>query len=250
VTFHDYVSPNFTPVVDAAPYFPNRVEGPLRQAFYNDGKGSPTITRNDPHRWYYDNRWPGIGFVNMDEGNLLYQLARPFAGKPALEIGCHVGYSAWHLKQAGVRLSVCDPCLLDRHMRASVVESLDNDPLVELFAGPSPQMAIDLGYSRGPWSFVFIDGNHDGPFPAIDALAANNFCAADAMITFHDAIQPAVVAAALMLQAFGWNLRFYDTSMIIACAWRGDVTPVEHIADSSILAQPLPPQLVGHMRNG
>ena len=230
---YDYVSPSFDRV-DPSAAFPDIAQGNPRGLII-DGE-----TMVDPHRWYYDKRQQ-TGFLNCDEANLLYQLARQFAGKRALEIGCASGYSSWHLLKAGVNLVICDPLLQFEENRSAVLQSIKEFSGHINFTGiPSPEGVREVGQAVGPWSFVFIDGNHDAPQPMIDAAIARHFCAADAMIIFHDAVLLPVFEAMVLLVAMGWKARVYHTSQIIGCCWRGDVAPVEHVPDPAIVARKMP----------
>lgn len=221
---YDYVSPNLRDAPDPFAAFPYARSGPQREVW----------GRFDPHRHYYDERCPPTGFVNLDEAAILYAYGRKFAGKPALEIGCHVGFSAWHLLKGGARLSICDPCLHDPQMRGYVAEALVGCGNYNLLGMASPDAVYEMGMYARPWKLVFIDGDHTAPRPAVDALAAQHFCAADAAIVFHDALYPGVADAICLLRGLGWNSRLYRTSQVLAVCWRGDVEPVEHTPDPAI----------------
>jgi predicted O-methyltransferase YrrM len=239
---HDYVSPTFTTILDPSKAFPYRVQGYQRTTYIGE------IERTDPHNWEYDERWPPTGFVNKDEAHILYHLARQFRYKNALEIGCHVGFSAWHLLKAGVNLSICDPILFVPEVRKAVIEALaEFRGAYHLTGFPSPQAALELGGEHGPWSFCFIDALHHHPYPLLDAIAAAQLCAQDAMIIFHDAIIPAVYEAVGFLQICGWQLKIYDTSQMLAVCYRGDVELVDHIPDDAIRALPIPNYLEPHV---
>src|SRR5437016_3904232 len=67
------------------------------------------LRRHVGHNWYCDRRAPEVGFLSRDEAVLLYNLALPFKGEPALEIGCWMGWSTCHLALAGLALDVIDP---------------------------------------------------------------------------------------------------------------------------------------------
>ncbi len=229
MTPYDYVSPNFERL-DPWPRFPNALPGNERCCGREDAI--------DPHRWYYDSRLGPTGFVNIDEAHLLHQWALQFEGKPALEIGCYAGFSSWFLLKAGLQLTLCDPGLSTPEMRNVVSDALQGFR-PRMFGIPSPQGIIELGFQiTEPWSFVFIDGAHQRPYPLLDAAAVQYLCAPDAAIVFHDAIGQGVLEAVLFLRSFGWSVRFYQTSMIVAACWRGNVHPVDHIPDPVIADLP------------
>lgn len=102
---YDYVSPNFQRI-DGDWAFPKMWKTRDQAVKCTDG-----TERNSPHWYRCDYRWERIGFVTFDEAHILYNAALQFRGKRALEIGCHVGYSSWHLLAGGVELAICDPVL-------------------------------------------------------------------------------------------------------------------------------------------
>ena len=94
----DYVSPGLEIVLpDAA--FPHLVTGNLRSHAW------PYLRKDIPHTWYVDRRFPQVGFCNRDEASILYNTARQFRNRPALEVGCWLGWSACH--RARGRLARC-----------------------------------------------------------------------------------------------------------------------------------------------
>lgn len=52
-------------------------------------------------RWYVDRNFPECGFLTRDEAHILLNAALSVAGKPALEIGSHVGWSTVHFALGG-----------------------------------------------------------------------------------------------------------------------------------------------------
>ena len=205
-----------------------------------DRAGCPWIwvRREIPHNWYCDLRRPYIGFLTRDEAHLLYNSALQFRGKRALEIGCWMGWSACHLGLAGVRLDVIDPVLADPEFYADIATSLGSAGLldsVRLHPGCSPALVQQLAAEIAePWSFIFIDGDHEFPAPLMDAIACEPFAAADAMIMFHDLNSPDVTQGLDYLKLRGWNTLIYQTMQIVGVAWRGNVNPVAHYPDPSV----------------
>src|SRR2546423_15647749 len=113
----DYVSPGLR-VVTPDVHFPRMRVG--------DRWSHPWqyLRREVPHRWYADDRFPLMGFMNRDEAAILYNIALCFAGKPALEIGSWLGWSTCHLALAGVRIDAIDPAHADPELRANIDQSL------------------------------------------------------------------------------------------------------------------------------
>jgi predicted O-methyltransferase YrrM len=239
---HDYVSPGLQPVA-ADRFFPHLVVGDKSTCPW------PYFRRQIPHHWYVDRRAPAVGFLNRDEAHILYNTALQFRGRPALEIGCWLGWSTCHLALAGVQLDVIDPVLERGDFRASVAAALDAAGVrqaVNLVGGLSPQTVQELaGQRHSKWSLFFIDGNHDAPHPLRDAMACEACAAPDALVLFHDLASPDVANALDHLQANGWHTRLYHTAQIMGAAWRGNVRPVEHVPDPSV-AWPVPAHLRRH----
>ena len=228
----DYVSPGLE-VVRADRYFPNLRVGNKELCRWTH------LRRQIPHRWYVDRREPLTGFLNRDEAHILYNTALRFRGRPALEIGCWLGWSACHLALGGVRLDVIDPVLSQTVFYARVADSLRAAGVLEavqLVPGCSPDQVHALAAAgRGPWSLIFIDGGHEGRQPLDDAIACERYAAEDALILFHDLASPEVGAGLDYLRQRGWRTKVYQTMQIMGVAWRGDVQPVEHFPDPGIL---------------
>jgi glycosyltransferase involved in cell wall biosynthesis len=233
----DYVSPGLR-VVRPDGCFPHMRAGDL---LHHPWK---YLRRDVPHIWYADERFPLMGFLNRDEAMLLHNIALQFAGKRALEIGGWLGWSTCHLALAGVTLDVIDPAHDDPSFRAIVEESLTCCGVadhVNLVPGRSPESIAELGRK---WSLFFIDGDHDAPAPARDALACLPYAAEDCAFVFHDLASPAVAAGLRLVVDKGFHVVVYQTAQIMGIAWRGDVTPVAHIPDPDVAWQ-VPPHLDG-----
>ena len=176
----DYVSPGLEVILpDAA--FPNIVLGDRRQNTW------PYLRREIPHNWYVDSTAASIGFVTRDEASILYNYARQFAGRRALEIGCWRGWSACHLALGGVELDVIDPVLSQAEFVKTVTDSLNAAGVgrqCNLIGGYSPEEVHRLGRAGRRWSLIFIDGNHEAPGPVNDAIAVAPYAEADAAILF------------------------------------------------------------------
>lgn len=228
---YDYVSPGFETVApDHA--FPSMVEGNRHR------QDTPYLRKEVPHKWYVDIRYPFNGFISRDEALLLYNTARQFAGRPALEIGCWMGWSACHLALGGVALDVVDPLLANPEIAASVTASLSAAGVMSsctLHAGASPAAVAALAEATGRrWNLVFIDGNHSGDSPLNDARVVDRLAADDAVVMFHDLAFPDVARGFAHLRAQGWQTMVYLTMQLVGVAWRGACKPVRHVPDPRV----------------
>ncbi|HLJ21678.1 MAG TPA: class I SAM-dependent methyltransferase, partial [Stellaceae bacterium] len=235
----DYVSPGLLRV-RADAHFPNLTKADPR------GHPWPYIRQETPHNWYADRRQPLIGFVSRDEAHILFNTALRFDGKPALEIGCYLGFSTCHLALGGVQLDVVDPLLRDASVMASVCESLVSAGVMDacrLVPDGSPAAVVRLGEREGRrWSLAFIDGDHEGDAPGRDAEVCERFLEPDALVLFHDLLSPHVAAGLRFFRERGWKTRIYLTSQVMGVAWRGSVEPIQHTPDPE-LPRALPPHL-------
>lgn len=227
----DYVSPGFS-IIQPDKCFPNLITGDTNVCRW------PHLRRDIPHNWYVDKRQPTVGFLNRDEVHILYNTALNFKGKKALEIGCWLGWSACHLALAGVELDVVDPLLDRTEFYESVSSSLKAAGVfdsVNLVSGYSPQKVEELAIQlQRKWSLIFIDGNHDAPFPLKDAIICEQLAEKDALILFHDLVSPDVAQGLKYLKQKRWNTLVYQTMQIMGVAWRGNVKPVEHYPDLKV----------------
>jgi predicted O-methyltransferase YrrM len=228
---YDYVSPGFQIITpDAA--FPNMVEGNRHR------QATPYLRKEVPHKWYVDIRQPANGFISRDEALLLYNTARQFAGRPALEIGTWMGWSACHLALGGVRLDVIDPLLADTTVAGSVTASLTAAGAIQnctLHAGSSPGAVTALAESTGRrWNLAFIDGNHFSPGPQEDARVVEAYAAENALVLFHDLAFPDVIQGLAHFRARGWQTMVYLTMQLMGVAWRGNIAPLRHVPDPRI----------------
>lgn len=243
----DYVSPGLQ-IIQPDRCFPNMILG------NTDVCGWKYLRREIPHNWYVDRRYPYIGFLSRDEAHILYNTALKFKGKRALEIGCWMGWSACHIALAGVNLEIIDPLLARSPNQESVISSLETAAKtygtfqeVKVFAGYSPQKVDELAQQQQrKWSLIFIDGNHEAPFPLNDAIVCEKYAEADVMILFHDLSSPEVSQGLDYLRDRGWQTMIYQTMQIMGVAWRGNVDPVIHEPDPSVDWQ-LPAHLEGYL---
>ena len=239
---YDYIPPGMSPP-DLLPLFPHADPG-------NPWAVQWDYLRSDvPHIWRSDSRHEGYvtGNASVEEAACLYTFAQQFRGLRGLEIGTHFAWTSAHLLAAGLRLDCIDPVLTDPVREAQVREPLDQidgSNGYTLWPDYSPACVDRVRRSADdPWSFAFIDGNHDGDAPRDDARAVLPHMATDAMVVFHDLTSPHVEAGLNVFREAGWNVCLVHTMQILGVAWRGDVRPPEHEADPNV-----PYPWVSHLR--
>lgn len=240
---YDYIPPGFSDP-DLMPAFPTLLATdptPVKWRW---------LRKNTPHLWRTDSRStkPLIGVLSYEEALLVHNLVLPFAGAPAIEIGCHLAWSTAHLLAAGLDLDVVDPALGDRAHRRAVETSLADaaerhggPSSARLVAGFSPDVVAEIARANAaPWSVAFIDGWHDDDGPSQDARAVLPHMAETALVLFHDILCPPVAAGLQVFKAAGWNVRVYHTTQVIAAAWRGDVVLPHHVPDPNMPRHAIP----------
>jgi hypothetical protein len=200
----------------------------------------PYLRSEVPHLWRSDTR-NDTGYItgncSVEEAVCLYSLARQFRGKRGLEIGSHYGWTGAHLLAAGLNVDFIDPNF-SKESRvkavASAFDSLPNSPTYRLWPGMSPQIVPEVRLAKpDPWSFAFIDGNHDGDAPEADARTVHRFLDDDAIVVFHDLTSPFVERGLDYFRKAGFSVRLFNTMQILGVAWRGNVEIPEHIADTN-----------------
>lgn len=232
---YDYVPPGMNPP-DLLGFFPQAVVSDPWPVQW------PYLRKHVPHLWRTDprNTGPTTGYASVEEAACLHAVASLFPGQRGLEIGSHFGWTAAHLLAAGLQLDCVDPAFADPDQAVAVDAALTavagahpGPGHYRLWAGLSPAILPEVRQagSGAPWSFVFIDGNHDGTAPADDARAVLPHLAPDAVVMFHDLTSPHVEAGLAVFRAAGWRTLLYNTGQILGLAWRGAVTPPQHTAD-------------------
>jgi hypothetical protein len=108
---------------------------------------NPLFRKHIRHAWYIDPSFPDCGFLTRDEAHILLNNALQFSpDTPALEIGCHVGWSTVHIALSGMKVDVIDPKIgQDPRVFLPLVESLRRANVhqtVMLYPGYSPAEVV------------------------------------------------------------------------------------------------------------
>ncbi|MDR3539178.1 MAG: class I SAM-dependent methyltransferase, partial [Acetobacteraceae bacterium] len=243
---NDYVSPGLAIIMpDRA--FPNMIVGDISVPRW------PYLRRWVEQNWYTDRRNPSAGFVNRDEASILYNSALLFRGKPCLEVGCWRGWSAVHLALGSGMLDIIDPVLGNPDFAESIIASCEAAGVLDkvtFHTGASPEAIHTLAQSSDKrWSLIFIDADHEGDAPRLDAEAAMLYATDTAMMLFHDLASPFVAAGLDAMRNAGWHTMVYQTMQIMGVAWRGNVQPVKHVPDPKVFWT-LPRHLSGYEVSG
>ena len=217
---------------DLLPLFPYaRAENPWAVQW-------PYLRKETPHIWRSDTRNKtgyDTGNASCEEAACLYALASLFRGKRGLEIGTHFGWTGAHLLAAGLQLDCIDPEFADPEREAAIREVFDavaGRDSYQLWTGFSPQLVPEARASRSePWSFTFIDGNHDGDAPRNDALEVLKHLDKDCIVVLHDLTSPYVERGLAVFHDAGFSVRLFNTMQILGVAWRGNVRVPDHVSD-------------------
>ncbi len=170
-------------------------------------------------------------FWTLDEAAILYSCARQFGGD-ALDIGGHTGWTARYLREAGCsRIACVDPMYSNFDFSGRMLKNIDTISGISLYPYTSDKFLRQTG---SVFDVVVIDGNHDSPFPLNDAKNAVAHIKDSGLIMLHDFWGWPIQDAVTWLQQNGFNVKIYNTPNGVACCWRGDFTPPEHIPDHSI----------------
>lgn len=177
--------------------------------------------------------WKRCGFWTHDEGSILYHVANR-AGGNWCDIGCHTAWTSLHINVGSGKPVDCVDYML------GLPEFLDrfkeNTREARVVAVHDLPFKSDDFFKSITWKYsgFCIDGDHDRPQPLHDAQNAVKHLADDGVIIFHDFIGRPVQEAVEYLMGIGFKTRAYWTPHMVACCWRGDFVPPDHVRDSAI----------------
>lgn len=188
----------------------------------------------DPLLGLYKN----CGFWTHDEAAILFNIAKLLPGA-WIDIGCHTMWTSSHVAAAGCDVLAIDPMLGVDEFRARARENLKAvgyEPEIKAIAGtskiviPFVMAAPNMVRVNG----IVVDGDHEDPNVTEDAELARLHLEKTGFVLFHDFIGRPVRRAVEHLMDSGFKCRVYWTPHMIACCWRGNLTPPDHVRDPGI----------------
>lgn len=200
-----------------------------------------------PHDWADKGNDPDFdvyrlvcGLWTHDEAAILWNIARRVGGS-WMDIGAHTGWTSAHIATATLAsVMPIDPMLDQLASKNFYLRFRENTKMLGDFAMWNAGLTSQdiFGPSIGRWfeKGFCIDGDHSRPIPLQDAQGAHQHLSENGVIVFHDFIGTPVQEAVAWLIQQGYKYRIYTTPQMVACCWRGDFQPPEHVPDPAIAA--------------
>lgn len=223
---------------DLTPHFKHLVSSPMPHSFGHDvPRDWGDKADDDPVFGPYKR----CGFWTHDEAAILYNVVAVNKGKWC-DIGAHTGWTGAHILAAGAELEAVDPLLQMIGFASRFEANLDS--LWGRVRSYSWLRSSEFLHYCGVavYDGFCIDGSHDDPDPLIDAVGAARHLANTGVVIFHDFIGQPVREAVTWLMNHGFRMRLYYTPHLVACCWRGDFKPPDHVPDPELL-----PRLTPHI---
>jgi methyltransferase family protein len=220
---------------DLTPHFKHLISRPMPHSFGHDVPSDwGDKADDDPVFGIYKR----CGMWTHDEAAILYSVARSVGGR-WFDVGSHTGWTSAHLRVAGVRMvAMVDPLYttgyrggrfgqrtFDNMATMGATWYLCDETSLAFFA-----RVEEHDHADG----VCIDGDHEPGKPLEDATNAAKHLAEPGVIIFHDFIGRPVREAVEYLMAQGFHCRVYKTPHMVACCWRGDFVPPDHVPDPNL----------------
>jgi hypothetical protein len=173
---------------------------------------------------------PDCLFFTHDEAAILYNVVKECRGR-WVDIGSRTGWTSRHITAPGGVVVDCVDVGYRQNPRLEIAfwKNLDKGGKVSAHGETSFEyFHEDFDVYTG----ACIDGNHDAPFPLVDAVLCATHGAR--VIVFHDFWGPPIQEAVTFLKWQGWKAKIYNTPNGVAVCWRGEFTPPDHTPDPSI----------------
>ena len=159
--------------------------------------------------------WPLIdsikGWLSRDEAEFLFDLSQPCQG-PIVEIGSYNGRSTVLLASSGRPVYAIDP--LQPGYKGIVTEADVGNFKNRILQYPNitwlRSTAAECSAPPAPVGLVFIDGNHEYPFPLRDFKTVLPWCRPDAVFAFHDYLAHAGVTQSIVEIITGGAFEFLN----------------------------------------
>ena len=192
----------------------------------------------DDEQWHI---WKQCGLWCREEAAILYHCAKRAKGT-WLDIGANVGWTTAHMATPDNRLVAVDPILKRQEFQTRFEENMAH--CWSVLDHASHLTSHDWFYGRAlKYAGVCIDGDHMSPHPQMDACNASAHLSKTGVILLHDVLGDPVQKAVLWLQDNGFRTRIYLTPHVVACCWRGDFTPPDHVPEPALVEQNLPARM-------
>ena len=184
------------------------------------------------------------GFWTHDEAAILYNVAQRVGGDWC-DIGCHTGWTSRYIVEGvGKHVVDCGHACLDYMLALPEFSQRFRDNTnfgTTRYEWPIKSHQLfescdktALGRSNR-WKGFCIDGDHDRPQPLRDAYNATRYIEKDGgVIMLHDFNGRPVQEAVEWLMGKGFKARIYFTPAMVACCWKGDFVPPDHIPDPNL----------------
>lgn len=188
--------------------------------------------------------FPGCGYATHDEAAIISACVLP--GSNALEIGSHTGWTTAHIALRAHQLTALDPeygsasfnltkdheLFLHRTKNnLARMKKIHHDSTCTIALYGEKSQDFIARYAAEKFDFVFIDGEHEPPFPENDAKLVLPHLADNAVVVFHDFMGWPVQMGVKYLVSQGFRFRFYKTPQFLAVCWRGMFVPPDHTPD-------------------
>lgn len=192
--------------------------------------------------------YKNCGFQTHDEAAILYKVANEWQGD-WLDIGGHTGWTVAHMMLAGKNvITAIDPMYKNAEFRQRTFKNLFavgdrywgfvgseewlTFPILFPFRSDHYfSSLIDHHYRHDG---VMIDGDHGLSCVMADAKNAMDYLKPSGVIMFHDFLGGPVQRGVEFLMDRGFNCRVYYTPHMVACCWRGNWNPPDHVRDPGI----------------
>jgi predicted O-methyltransferase YrrM len=148
------------------------------------------------------------GYMSYKEIDLLENTVSKIKGK-WLEIGSHTGWSGAHIAKNCNEVYLVDPQYNLEKFRERTIDNLKNAEVFDKCKLFSTDKFFDT--NREFFDGIVIDGNHDAPYPLLDAISADKFVNVGGYIFFHDYNGQPIKDGVNYLKQKGYEVETHNT---------------------------------------